>query len=56
LDTLGLVLLLRWLWLVLTSAKQEGSNHVPHQVLISQSNNIKVNLPKVLGVGKHGCK
>ena len=42
--------------LVIGPAKQEGSDHVPHQVLTAQLNHIEVRVAKVGSIGQHGCK
>ena len=42
--------------LVIGPAKQEGSDHVPHQVLTAQLNHIEVRVAKVRPVSQHGSE
>ena len=45
-----------WLWLVLASSKKEGSDHVPHEVLRSQLDDVEILIAEVLPVCKQGCE
>jgi len=45
-----------WLWLVLASSEKEGSDHVPHEVLRSQLNDVEILIAEVLSVCKQGCE
>lgn len=49
----GLLLGLR---LVLTAAKQEAGNHVPHQMLVAEGNHVEVSLTEVGSVCQHSSE